>query len=152
MTLLPVRRKEPAGPLARPHEQADNLFRSFSGDWETPLHWPAVDVVENEFVVKAEVPECKAEDIDIFVRDARPQIVCFGPKQGLYARFQKNIVKRLKISKIILTCTMEPIDFCFNVVSRGLTSGGWGKRYHACFGTCRRQLPIVYQEAKACRT
>jgi len=50
----------------------DDLFGAFFGDW--PMFseravWPAIDVAdsENEIVVKAEVPGCKAEDIDISV-------------------------------------------------------------------------------------
>ncbi|MBN2457082.1 MAG: Hsp20/alpha crystallin family protein [Sedimentisphaerales bacterium] len=51
----------------------DNLFHSFLGDWGWPAlkhrRWPAIDIVENEndFVIKAEVPGCKADDIDISV-------------------------------------------------------------------------------------
>lgn len=51
----------------------DDLFRGFFGDWDLPSldyrRWPAIDVAENEneFVVKAEVPGCKADDIDISV-------------------------------------------------------------------------------------
>jgi HSP20 family protein len=49
----------------------DNLLGSFFGDWELPglgRHaWPALDVAETEdgYVVKAEVPGCKADDINI---------------------------------------------------------------------------------------
>jgi len=51
----------------------DEMLRGFFEGWETPLyertHWPAVDVAdnENEIVVNAEVPGCKAGDIDISV-------------------------------------------------------------------------------------
>jgi len=74
MVLLPVRRKErERGSLARFHDEVDDLFRSFFEDWDMPIlhrgRWPTIDIVENEneFVVKAEVPGCKAEDIDISV-------------------------------------------------------------------------------------
>jgi HSP20 family protein len=74
MALLPVRRREgERGPLARLHNEMDDLFKGFFSDWDGPLwgrsRWPALDVAEdeNEFVVKAEVPGCKAEDIDISV-------------------------------------------------------------------------------------
>jgi HSP20 family protein len=74
MALLPVRRREgERGPLARLHNEMDDLFKGFFSDWDGPFwgrsRWPALDVAEdeNEFVVKAEVPGCKAEDIDISV-------------------------------------------------------------------------------------
>jgi HSP20 family protein len=74
MALLPVRRREgERGPLARLHNEMDDLFKAFFSDWDGPLwgrsRWPALDVAEdeNEFIVKAEVPGCKAEDIDISV-------------------------------------------------------------------------------------
>jgi HSP20 family protein len=72
MALLPIRRREPRA-LSRLHDEMDDLFKGFFEDWELPAwrrgSWPAIDVAEkeNEFVVKAEVPGCKAEDIDISV-------------------------------------------------------------------------------------
>lgn len=78
MALLSTKRKEKnADPLARFHEEIDDLFGDFFNDWDIPLskrnRWPALDISENEneFVVKAEVPGCKAEDIDISVHDSR---------------------------------------------------------------------------------
>jgi HSP20 family protein len=78
MALVPVKKKETsANPIARFHDEIDDLLGSFFGDWEMPLlsrgRWPAVDIAEdeNEFVVKAEVPGCKAEDIDVSVHDNR---------------------------------------------------------------------------------
>jgi HSP20 family protein len=74
MALLPVRRREGGrSPLARLHDEMDDLFKGFLGDWDGPPwsrnRWPALDIAENEneFTVKAEVPGCKAEDIDISV-------------------------------------------------------------------------------------
>jgi len=74
MTLLPVRKRERGtGELARLHEEMDDLVRSFFEPWEMPLwrggRWPAIDIAEKDdrFVVKAEVPGCKAGDIDISV-------------------------------------------------------------------------------------
>jgi len=74
MALLPVRKKErDRSSLARLHDEVDDLFRSFFEDWDWPVwsrgRWPAIDIAENEneYVVKAEVPGCKADDIDIFV-------------------------------------------------------------------------------------
>jgi HSP20 family protein len=75
---LQVRRQDKGlNPLARLHEEMDDLFGNFFEDRELPRfsrgRWPAVDVAENEneFIVKAEVPGCKAEDIDISVHDSR---------------------------------------------------------------------------------
>ena len=76
MALIPIRKREierERGPLARLHNEVDDLFRGFLEDWELPIwgrsRWPAIDVAEkeNEFLVKAEVPGCKADDIDISV-------------------------------------------------------------------------------------
>ena len=59
--------------MVRLHDEMDDLFKGFFSDWDGPFwnknRWPALDVAEdeNEFVVKAEVPGCKAEDIDISV-------------------------------------------------------------------------------------
>jgi HSP20 family protein len=78
MAMLPVKNKESVvGPLARLHDEIDDLLGGFFGEWEMPLRtrgrWPALDISEdeNEFVLKAEVPGCKAEDIDISVHDNR---------------------------------------------------------------------------------
>jgi HSP20 family protein len=72
MALLPVKRSTGVrSDLARLHDEMDDLVRSFFEPWEMPVwsrgRWPAVDVAEKEdrFLVKAEVPGCKAEDIDI---------------------------------------------------------------------------------------
>jgi HSP20 family protein len=74
MALVPIRKRErDRSTLARLHDEMDDLFRSFFEDWEMPLlgrgRWPAIDIAENEkeFVIKAEVPGCKADDIDISV-------------------------------------------------------------------------------------
>ena len=74
MALLPVKRKEGGrGSLSRLHDEMDDLFRGFFSDSDWPVwsgsRWPAIDIAEkdNEFVVKAEVPGCKADDIDISV-------------------------------------------------------------------------------------
>ena len=75
MALLPVKRRErDRSELARFHSGMDDLFNSFFGGWDSPFlaqgRWPALDIGENEdaFTVKAEVPGCKAEDIDISVQ------------------------------------------------------------------------------------
>ena len=74
MALVPVRKRERGkGELTRLHEEMDDLFRSFFEPWGTPglvhQHLPAIDIGETDdaFIVKAEVPGCKAEDIDISV-------------------------------------------------------------------------------------
>jgi len=74
MTLVPVRKRERGrGELTRLHEEMDDLFRGFFEPWEMPgwghRHLPAIDIGETDdaFMVKAEVPGCKAENIDISV-------------------------------------------------------------------------------------
>ena len=70
MALIPFNRRN-EGSLARLHRDMDDLFSAFFGGWPSYEHklWPAVDASENEdaIIVKAEVPGCKAEDIDISV-------------------------------------------------------------------------------------
>ena len=70
MALLPVH-KRPGSDLAMLHRDMDDLFNAFFGGWPTYEHklWPAIDVAEDEnaIVIKAEVPGCKADDIDISV-------------------------------------------------------------------------------------
>jgi HSP20 family protein len=71
MALVPVHKKG-RGDLARLHRDMDDLFSTFFGDWPVFSErtvWPAIDVAdsENEIIVKAEVPGCKADDIDISV-------------------------------------------------------------------------------------
>lgn len=74
MALVPVKKREAEkGSLAHIHEEMDDLFRSFFEPWEMPRwghrHWPVIDIGETDdaFMVKAEVPGCKAENIDISV-------------------------------------------------------------------------------------
>ena len=73
MAFLPERKRERRGDLSRLHEEVDDLFHSFFEPWEMPgmrqNRWPAIDIAETDdaFQIKAEVPGCKAEDIDISV-------------------------------------------------------------------------------------
>jgi HSP20 family protein len=61
------------GSLASLHNEMDELFNSFFREMDGPFSnykvWPAIDVAEDEnnIIVKAEVPGCKPEDIDISV-------------------------------------------------------------------------------------
>ena len=70
MALVPLNRRHRSD-LARLHNEMDDLFSTFFGGWPTYEHkiWPAIDVADNEdaIVVKAELPGCKADDIDISV-------------------------------------------------------------------------------------
>ena len=76
MALLPALRTRNNG-LARLHHEMDDLFDSFFRGLDRPFTgyktWPAIDVAEedNAIVVRAEVPGCKAEDIDISVSGDR---------------------------------------------------------------------------------
>jgi HSP20 family protein len=72
MALLSINRRH-KGELARLHEEMDDLFDGFFRGLGRPLvgykAWPAIDVADKDdaIVVRAEVPGCKAEDIDISV-------------------------------------------------------------------------------------
>ena len=72
MALVPVHKKG-SSDLARLHRDMDDLLSGFFEGWNLPFfehpHWPALDIAEEQdaFVVKAEIPGCKAEDIDISV-------------------------------------------------------------------------------------
>lgn len=72
MALLPIHRRG-RGDLVGLHRDMDDLFHSFFRDWPSLLAetrvWPAIDIAEKEdaLIVKAELPGCKADDIDISV-------------------------------------------------------------------------------------
>ena len=72
MALVPFGRTSRNG-LARLHNEMDDLFDSFFRGLDKPFAgykaWPAIDVAEQDeaIVVRAEVPGCKAEDIEISV-------------------------------------------------------------------------------------
>ena len=81
VALAPVRREQPPfwpfSPLSRLHREIDQLFAEPFGGWLAPAApfvegWaPAVDVYEDKdnFVVKAELPGMKKEDIDVSLHD-----------------------------------------------------------------------------------
>ncbi|UCD53065.1 MAG: Hsp20/alpha crystallin family protein [Phycisphaerales bacterium] len=72
MTLTRFCRRN-ATPLARLHNEVDDLFDGFFRGLDRPFSgykaWPALDVAEQDdaIVVRAEVPGCKPEEIDISV-------------------------------------------------------------------------------------
>jgi len=72
MALVPFRRGNRHS-LAKLHNEMDDLFDSFFRGLDRPFAgykaWPAIDVAEEEdtIVVRAEVPGCKAEDVDISI-------------------------------------------------------------------------------------
>jgi HSP20 family protein len=59
--------------LARLHTEMDDLFDSFFRGLDRPFAgykaWPAIDIAEEDeaIIVRAEVPGCKADDIEISV-------------------------------------------------------------------------------------
>ncbi len=74
MVLLPINKIERGrAELSRLHNEMDNFIRIIMGDGGRPVwddsHWPVIDIAEkdNEFIVKAEVAGCKAEDVNISV-------------------------------------------------------------------------------------
>jgi HSP20 family protein len=75
MTLLPIKRREmPISDLDGAQSALQDMARSFFGRWDMPtawqsVAWPAIDIAdqEHEYVVKAEVPGCRIEDIELSV-------------------------------------------------------------------------------------
>jgi len=69
MALVPYRKQKNS--LARLHSEMDDLFNTFFGNWPDyeHKHWPAIDIADadNNIIVRAELPGCKTEDIDISV-------------------------------------------------------------------------------------
>ena len=72
MTLVHLNKRNRNG-LARLHNEMDDLFDGFFRGLDRPFAgykaWPAIDVAEEDdaITVRAEVPGCKAEDIEISV-------------------------------------------------------------------------------------
>jgi HSP20 family protein len=72
MTLVRFNKRH-RGDLARLHGEMDDLFDGFFRGLDRPFSgykaWPAIDVAEEEdaIVVRAEVPGCTVDDIDISV-------------------------------------------------------------------------------------
>ena len=72
MVLVPINRRH-GNRLLKLHNEREDLFASFFRGLNRPFlgykAWPAIDVAEEKdsIVVRAEVPGCKAEDIDISV-------------------------------------------------------------------------------------
>ena len=68
-----VRFRKPANDLSRLHNEMDDLFDSFFRGLDRPAFgyraWPPVEIAEqgDAIVVKAEVPGCKADEIEISV-------------------------------------------------------------------------------------
>jgi len=72
MALVPVQKRRRSD-IEGLHQEMDDLFRTFLGSWGPPLFehrvWPAIDIEEDEnaITVMAEVPGCKADDIEIAI-------------------------------------------------------------------------------------
>ncbi len=72
MAVLPSIRRNRSD-LVRLHSDMDDLIKAFFGDWAVPSYetslWPPIDIAdeENAICVRAEVPGCRAENIDISV-------------------------------------------------------------------------------------
>jgi len=72
MAIVPFQRRH-KGELARLQSEMDDLFQSFFAGLERPFAefkvWPAIDVAEDDeaITVKAEVPGCKVDDIEVSV-------------------------------------------------------------------------------------
>ena len=72
MALVPFHRAR-RDSLSKLHNEMDDLFDSFFRGLDRPFAgykaWPTIDVAEQDdaIVVRAEVPGCKAEDVDISI-------------------------------------------------------------------------------------
>ena len=72
MALVPFHKRH-RGEVAKLHGEIDDLFNGFFRGWDTPFlgrkAWPSIDVADHQdaVMVRAEVPGCKADDIDISV-------------------------------------------------------------------------------------
>jgi HSP20 family protein len=72
MAMVPWTRRDNSG-LARLHGELDDLFDGFFRGLDRPVFgykaWPPIDVAEQDdaVLIRAEVPGCKPEDIDISV-------------------------------------------------------------------------------------
>jgi HSP20 family protein len=72
---LPIRRREmPVNDAARVQSELQDMMRSFFGNPDMPsawqsVAWPLIDIAdqEHEYVIKAEVPGCGIEDIELSV-------------------------------------------------------------------------------------
>ena len=75
MTLLPIKRREmPINDWARAQSEMQDMMRSLFGNRDVPsawqsVAWPAIDIADQEhaYMIKAEVPGCRIEDIDLSV-------------------------------------------------------------------------------------
>ena len=126
MTLVPVRKKEQGREeLANlSYDEMNNFIKKLQEPWERPLwggsHLPAIEIAEkdNEFVVKMEVPGCRAEDVDISIHGNI--LTISGEKKQeetkkekgyyyteiSYGRFRRDLTlaSEFPISKIEATC------------------------------------------------
>jgi len=72
MALVPIHRRH-GNDLAKLRTDIDDLFEGFFKGLDVPFWgrraWPAIDVADQDdaVIVRAEVPGCKAEDIDISI-------------------------------------------------------------------------------------
>ena len=93
MALVPITRGQRNG-LTRLHNEMDDLFDSFFRGLDRPFAgykaWPSIDVAEHEdnIEVRAEVPGCKAEDVDISVYENT--LTISGEKKHTEEKKEKN--------------------------------------------------------------
>jgi len=110
--------KRGGGDLASLHHEMDDLFNTFFGGWPNYEDgvWPLMDISEGEdaIEVKAEVPGCKAEDIDIFVQSNVMSITGEKKKEKgyywlerSYGRFRRQIKLPADVntSKVEASCS-----------------------------------------------
>lgn len=89
---IPPYRRRAGGPLARFHDEMDDLMHNFLGDWGGDGGFmPALDIGEQEdvYVINAELPGVKAEDIDISMHGNR--LALTGHKSAEEESTDKNV-------------------------------------------------------------
>jgi HSP20 family protein len=73
MALVPVKRTDMGNLMRLPQRMSSDLLNQIMGQWEPFMGeralWPAIDIADkaDAIVIKAEVPGCKAEDIEISI-------------------------------------------------------------------------------------
>jgi HSP20 family protein len=73
MALVPVKRTEMGNLMRLPQRMSSDLLNQIMGQWEPFMGeralWPAIDIADkaDAIVIKAEVPGCKSEDIEISI-------------------------------------------------------------------------------------
>ncbi|MFC1765514.1 Hsp20/alpha crystallin family protein [Planctomycetota bacterium] len=125
MSLVPVKRRDSMNnELAGLSRQVDYPFGNYFRDWDQPMattrNWPVLDIVEkdNNFVVMAEIPGIKREEVDISVTNSilsisgekkapeKPMEKGYVHSERVFGQFRRDINVGVDIDtgKIEATC------------------------------------------------